>query len=624
MHHLQMYWCSDSFFRVKEIAQVMTYKRFQLITNCLHLNNNDLMADYGTKDYDRSYKVRPLMDMMNERFLANYTPSSHLAVDESMILFKGRSSMKQYMPMKPKIKRGYKVWSLADSETGYLLKFQLYEGKSAHKPDDVTLGEHVVLTLTDGAVPAGSQVFFDNFFSSTKLLQVLQEKDILACGTFRVNKRDLPQVVKENNKLERGSYIWRRKAEVVAYQWRDSKNVHLMSNYHDPEDRVQVHRTLQNGKKMAVECPSVVKDYNTWMGGVDKFDQKRNAYPADRRSKRWWSRIFYFMLDAAKIKRYNESSPQQKGEKNGRAMSGVPDELRFAGNGHHPKFTGTSKRLIVREGHQTELPCDLRDALSNDSLAFAHWYHSLAFVHWYHSPERDFHSGSSGAASPLGYGFRAAAASREPIYTVDFGPDPTLSGETTAGATGGNGAAGGRGNNLLQVSRSASHGWIRRAYFLIIGHPASLKVNSVRFEDAGLYTCTAVYRDGARRNDGAATRRRRGLVKRGNILAWLKHLELEPLYVASDVRIDWSRLGVFDDDDAAVCEGKPKPTLVWSGMPDGMMAEVRPSLEAQLTTSTLRIHSLRREDLRSTLYCTASNNISSPADTSVTLDLNRE
>ncbi|KAL3243897.1 hypothetical protein MRX96_019486 [Rhipicephalus microplus] len=72
-----------------------------------------------------------------------------------------------------------------------------------------------------------------------------------------------------------------------------------MSNYHDPEDRVQVHRTLQNGKKMAVECPSVVKDYNTWMGGVDKFDQKRNAYPADRRSKRWWSRIFYFMLDAA-------------------------------------------------------------------------------------------------------------------------------------------------------------------------------------------------------------------------------------------------------------------------------------------------------------------------------------
>ncbi|KAL3218251.1 hypothetical protein MRX96_050752 [Rhipicephalus microplus] len=34
------------------------------------------------------------------------------------------------------------------------------------------------------------------------------------------------------------------------------------------------------------------------------------------------------------------------------------------------------------------------------------------------------------------------------------------------------------------------------------------------------------------------------------------HLEHAPLYVASGVRNDWSRLGVFDDDDAAVCEGE--------------------------------------------------------------------
>ncbi|KAG0438050.1 hypothetical protein HPB47_017166 [Ixodes persulcatus] len=64
--------------------------------------------------------------------------------------------MKQYMPMKPKIKRGFKVWSLADSQTGYFLKFQLYEDENAKKPLDRTLTEHVVLTLADGAVPVGS------------------------------------------------------------------------------------------------------------------------------------------------------------------------------------------------------------------------------------------------------------------------------------------------------------------------------------------------------------------------------------------------------------------------------------------------------------------------------------
>lgn len=35
------------------------------------------------------------------------------------------------------------------------------------------------------------------------------------------------------------------------------------------------------------------------MGGVDRFDQKRGTYPISRRSKRWWMRIFYFLVDAA-------------------------------------------------------------------------------------------------------------------------------------------------------------------------------------------------------------------------------------------------------------------------------------------------------------------------------------
>lgn len=40
---------------------------------------------------------------------------------------------------------------------------------------------------------------------------------------------------------------------------------------------------------------------------------------------------------------------------------------------------------------------------------------------------------------------------------------------------------------------------------------------------------------------------KRGLVKRGNVLAWLKHVEHSPLYRAINVRVDWSRLDHFDD-----------------------------------------------------------------------------
>ena len=46
-----------------------------------------------------------------------------------MIPFKGQSSMKQYVPLKP-VKRGFKVWAMADSLNGYLYDFNVYTGAS--------------------------------------------------------------------------------------------------------------------------------------------------------------------------------------------------------------------------------------------------------------------------------------------------------------------------------------------------------------------------------------------------------------------------------------------------------------------------------------------------------------
>ena len=53
------------------------------------------------------------------------------AVDEAMIKFQGRSSLKQYMAMKP-IKRGIKVW---DSCNGYFSKFDLKYTQVNNKTD---------------------------------------------------------------------------------------------------------------------------------------------------------------------------------------------------------------------------------------------------------------------------------------------------------------------------------------------------------------------------------------------------------------------------------------------------------------------------------------------------------
>jgi len=48
-------------------------------------------------------------------------------VDKAMINFKGQTTLKQYMPLKP-TKRGIKVWVLGDSHNGYFSKLQVYTG----------------------------------------------------------------------------------------------------------------------------------------------------------------------------------------------------------------------------------------------------------------------------------------------------------------------------------------------------------------------------------------------------------------------------------------------------------------------------------------------------------------
>jgi hypothetical protein len=41
----------------------------------------------------------------------------------------------------------------------------------------------------------------------------------------------------------------------------------------------------------------VAKDYNKHMGGVDKHDMLRQIYGINRKSLKWWHRIFFRLLD---------------------------------------------------------------------------------------------------------------------------------------------------------------------------------------------------------------------------------------------------------------------------------------------------------------------------------------
>ena len=121
------YWSSDNLLWVPGFVSGMLLDRFKVLLKCLHLNDNTTCILRGDPGYDRLHKVRPLLTQVTNIFSREYIPNRNIGVDEAMIGFKGKSSIKQYMPMKA-TKWGYKVWSLCDSHNGYLCKFKVYTG----------------------------------------------------------------------------------------------------------------------------------------------------------------------------------------------------------------------------------------------------------------------------------------------------------------------------------------------------------------------------------------------------------------------------------------------------------------------------------------------------------------
>lgn len=86
----------------------MSVKHFIKLLNYIHFNNNEIYPKRGQPNYDKLYKIRLILNYIEDNFTKLYKPNREVAIDEVM-KFKGRSSLKQYLKDKP-IKRSYKIW----------------------------------------------------------------------------------------------------------------------------------------------------------------------------------------------------------------------------------------------------------------------------------------------------------------------------------------------------------------------------------------------------------------------------------------------------------------------------------------------------------------------------------
>jgi len=288
----------------KMVSDAMRRNRFLQIQRFIHMADNT-----DINEADKAWKLRPLMNAIKEKCLANFQPVQDLSYDETMIKYYGRHGCKQFIRGKP-IRFGYKMWSL-NSKDGYLVNFDLYQGNDPKADIDISklvgkCAAPMVLMLKELPQPRlPYNIYIDNLFTGFNLLAYLKNLGYGAVGTIRENRisKSCPITGKNQfQKKKRGEYehIIEKNDGILLVRWMDNSVVTIASTNAGVQPEGTVKRYCQKEKKhVLVPRPNCVAAYNQNMGGTDLMDQAVAAYRIGIRGKKWYWPIFTWLIDAA-------------------------------------------------------------------------------------------------------------------------------------------------------------------------------------------------------------------------------------------------------------------------------------------------------------------------------------
>ena len=301
---ISSYWSVDPVLSTPFFGTIMSRTRFIQILRYFHFADNSLAPRPDSPNYNKLYKIQPVLDLIIPRFRAVYKPERQLAVDETLIKFKGKVHFRQFIPIKPG-RFGIKAFTLAESSSGYVLGSRVYTGKE-NGVVQKDLGRKAVMSLMGPFLDKGYYLFMDNYYTSVGLFEELEERKTLACGTVRSNRVDLPKEIcdvkaKQVKKLKRGESLCRQKGTLTCVTWRDRKVVSVLATVPTSEaDSGVVERSVKvsgHWEKKTFARPGVINLYNTYMGGVDISDQRFSSYARLMRGSVWYYKVFFYLLE---------------------------------------------------------------------------------------------------------------------------------------------------------------------------------------------------------------------------------------------------------------------------------------------------------------------------------------
>ena len=165
---------------------------------------------------------------------------------------------------------------------------------------------HLMTPLFD----RGHHLFADRYYSGVNLVTELYRRNTGFTGTIMPNRVKLPPAVR-GLKLEKGDITAWEAEKMLVLAWKDKqKNPNILISSVSSAETVAIHR--RHSSQPVVDKPVVVHQYNHNMNGVDKADQNSVYNRFERRSAKWWRKLFFWLLEVSIVNSYccSNSCPQ--------------------------------------------------------------------------------------------------------------------------------------------------------------------------------------------------------------------------------------------------------------------------------------------------------------------------
>lgn len=295
---MRMYWQEGT--RHPAVADLLSRDRFESLNRYFTVSERE--ADAAPRNPFIS--VRDFITALNHSFPQHWVPGRHIALDESMVSFRGRSDIKQFVPGKPH-PHGYKIWVLANEN--YVLQFQLYQGKAAAGPSI----HDMVMQLTQLYQNNNHVLYIDTLFTSPTLVDSLFNVGIRVCGSVKRNRIGMPSTEQlstaATDSLARGAALQMQKGDakvLTLCAWKDKRLILLLYNHIDPRLSTTLQRWNEAGETYQLPCPQAISDYFHHARAVDIINQLHYSYLPGRKSRKCWTRLVWWLIDICILNAY--------------------------------------------------------------------------------------------------------------------------------------------------------------------------------------------------------------------------------------------------------------------------------------------------------------------------------